>query len=262
MEWREGNGLRWLQADLGGATAAFSTRAGGVSAAPFQSLNLGVLTDDATAAVLENRRRLAAALDLDPARIPIGMQVHGADLAFHGGPQRPSPFAEPGSEIPRVDGHVVGEPGLAPLVFVADCLPVALRGPGGVAMLHCGWRGLAAGILAAGAEAVGATEAAIGPGIGPCCYEIGPELLETFAPLGAGISADGPISRAGGDISAHRRLDLPEVARRLLRAAGVERVQSAGLCTSCEPELFFSHRRDAGRTGRQAGLVWLGPGEA
>jgi YfiH family protein len=263
MEWREREGVRWLQADLGAATAAFFTRTGGVSDAPFDSLNLGVLTEDSNEAVVENRQRLAAALGLDPARIPIGLQVHGGDLAVHAAPQDPSPFAEPGSEIPEVDGHVVTEPGLAPLAFVADCLPVALCGPGGAAMLHCGWRGLAAGIVASGATAVGATDAAIGPGIGPCCYEVGPEVLDAFSDLGDGITAaDGPKSGARVNLSAHRRLDLAEVARRLLRAAGVERVESAGLCTSCEPELFFSHRRDAGRTGRQAGLVWIEPGEA
>lgn len=261
MEWRESDGLRWLEADLGGARAAFATRAGGVSAAPFDSLNLGVLTDDATDAVRENRRRLAKALGLAPERIPIARQVHGGELVFHSGPRQPSPFAEPGSEIPEADGHVVTAPGLAPLVFTADCLPVALSGPNGVAMLHCGWRGLAAGIVAAGAEAVAATDAAIGPGIGPCCYEVGDEVLDAFSILGEGLAAaHGP--EGGGDVSARRRLDLPEVARRLLLAAGVERIEVAGLCTSCEPELFFSHRRDAGRTGRQGGLVWIEPGEA
>jgi YfiH family protein len=263
MEWRESEGVRWMEADLGGARAAFTARTGGVSEPPFGSLNLGVLTDDADDAVVENRGRLAAALGLERMRIPIGRQVHGADLALHAGPQEPSPVAEPGSEIPEVDGHVVTKPGLAPLVFTADCLPVALSGPGGVAMLHCGWRGLAAGIVAAGATAVGATDAAIGPGIGPCCYEVGDEVLAAFTRLGPGITAvDGPKGGAGDDIPARRRLDLPEVARRLLREAGVARVQSAGLCTSCEEELFFSHRRDAGRTGRQGGLVWIEPERA
>lgn len=247
MQWRERDGVRWLEAELDGARAAFSTRLGGVSEAPFDSLNLGVLTDDDTGAVVENRRRLASALSLDPARIPIGLQVHGTGIARHDGPQQPSPFAEPGSENPPADGHVVTGPGLAPLVFTADCLPVALAGPGGVAMLHCGWRGLAGAILAAGAAAIGARSAAIGPGIGPCCYEVGEEVLDRFSGLGEGI-AEG------------RMLDLAEVARRLLAEAGVERVESAGLCTSCEAELFFSHRRDRGRTGRQAGLAWIEAG--
>lgn len=245
MEWREKDGVRWLDAELGErGRAAFGTRVGGVSAAPFDQLNLGILTDDDRAAVVENRHRLAAALGRDPSRIPIGLQVHGSDLAFHEGPQEPSPFAQPSSPLPEVDGHVTAVPGLAPLVFSADCLPIALAGPGGVAMLHGGWRGLAAGIVADGAEAVGATEAAIGPGVGPCCYEVGDEVLGAFAGLGEGIAAG-------------RMLDLTEVARRLLLRAGVERVERAGLCTSCESELFFSHRRDAGRTGRQGSLVWI-----
>jgi hypothetical protein len=246
MEWRESDGVRWLEADLGHARAAFTTRLGGVSEAPFDRLNLGILTEDSDAAVLENRWRLATALGLDPERVLIGLQVHGTDLLFHSQPQRPSRFAQPGGELPEVDGHVVQNAGLAPLVLTADCLPVALSGPGGVAVLHCGWRGLAGGIVAAGAEAVRATDAAIGPGIGPCCYEVGEEVLGAFAALGEGIAAE-------------RMLDLAEVARRQLAASGVERVEIAGLCTSCEPELFFSHRRDRGRTGRQGGIAWIVP---
>jgi len=234
--------VRRLETDLPGARAVFSTRIGGVSSGPFESLNLGVLTDDAEENVVENRARLAAALGVAAPSIAIGRQVHGSELARHDSAQDPSPYARPGSPIPEVDGHVVAAGGPAALVFVADCLPVALAGPGGLAILHCGWRGLAAGIVARGAEAVAATDAAIGPGIGSCCYEVGDEVLSAFAPLGAGVSAG-------------RMLDLPEVARRLLAEAGVAKVESAGLCTSCEPELFYSHRRDRGKTGRQAGLV-------
>jgi YfiH family protein len=238
--------VRWLEAEVGGARAAFSTRLGGGSEPPFDSLNIGILTEDEPEAVLANRATLAAALGFPPERIAIGRQVHGAELIEHAGAQQPSPFAVPGSPIPEVDGHVTAQPGLAALVFVADCLPVVLAGPRGIAVLHCGWRGLAAGIIARGAEAVAATDAAIGPGIGACCYEVGEEVLAEFAPLGADLRAEG------------RMLDLPEVARRLLAEAGVGRVQSAGLCTSCEERLFFSHRRDSGRTGRQAGIAWTG----
>jgi YfiH family protein len=253
MEWRESNGVRWLEADLGGARAAFSTRLGGISKPPFDSLNLGLLTEDAEEAVAENRLRLAAALGIQPTRIAFGRQVHGVALAWHEGLPPACSFLgtanrkeQANDEPPQVDGHVVTEPGLAPLVFVADCLPVALYGPEGLAMVHAGWRGLAGGILAGAAEAVGAARAAIGPGIGPCCYEVGEEVLGAFA--GLGEVADG------------RMLDLPEVARRLLARAGVEQVESAGLCASCEAELFFSHRRDEGRTGRQAGLAWIEEG--
>jgi copper oxidase (laccase) domain-containing protein len=110
-------------------------------------------------------------------------------------------------------------------------------------MIHCGWRGLAAGIVQHGVEEVEATAAAVGPSIGPCCYEVGDEVLEAFRPLREGLASG-------------RMLDLREVARRLLAKAGVTEVEISDLCTSCHPELFFSHRRDKGRTGRQAGLVW------
>jgi YfiH family protein len=249
VEWREQSGVRWLEADLGGARAAFSTRLGGVSERPFDSLNLGLLTDDAGAAVEENRHRLAAALGFEPEQVVYARQVHATRLIEHPTELRGSfrslgDHKEPRNDPPEADGHVLREPGSAALVFTADCLPVAVAGPSGVAMLHAGWRGLGGGILAAGVEAVEGTSAAIGPGIGPCCYEVGDEVLDAFSGLGEGVATG-------------RRLDLPEVARRQLAAAGVRRVESAGLCTSCEAELFFSHRRDAGRTGRQGGIAWL-----
>jgi polyphenol oxidase len=251
MEWRERNGVRWLEADLGGARAAFSTRLGGTSEPPFDSLNLGILTEDRRNAVEENRRRLAEALGLEPQQIVFALQVHGTDLIdqspasdrFRGSFRTEYVQKEPCDGVPEADGHLVREPGVAPLVFVADCLPVALYGPGGVAMVHAGWRGLAGGILGTAAGTVEATAAAIGPGIGPCCYEVGEEVLAAFADLDR--VADG------------RMLDLSEVARRHLQTAGVEEVESAGLCTSCEREHFFSHRRDEGRTGRQAGIAWI-----
>lgn len=132
------------------------------------------------------------------------------------------------------------------LVLVADCLPVALLGDRGLAMLHCGWRGLAGGIVEAASRKVGARAAAIGPGIGPCCFEVGEEVEHAFGDLGPGLMNG-------------RNLDLPEAARRLLLRAGAETVAGAGICTSCDGR-FFSHRRDRGRTGRQAGIAWLEPG--
>ena len=244
MLFRQGDGRRWLEAELPGARAAFTTRVGGVSRAPFESLNVAVLNGDDVEHVRENRRRVAVSLGHPPDRVLIGRQVHGAELAEHDRPQDPSPFAEPGPELPEVDGQVARAAGLVPLVMVADCLPVALAGPGGVAMLHCGWRGLAAGIVERGARAVQARAAAIGPGIGPCCYEVGDEVLGAFAALGEGISRE-------------RMLDLPEVARRLLEHAGVGDATVSDLCTRCNPDLLYSHRRDGPRTGRQAGLVWI-----
>jgi purine-nucleoside/S-methyl-5'-thioadenosine phosphorylase / adenosine deaminase len=218
MRWREAGGITWLAAELPGGQAAFSTRSAG--------------------SVKEDVVPFATVLGLEPERIATCRQVHGAELITH---------SQVASKEIEADGHVLTEPGRAALVYTADCLPIALAGSGGVAMLHCGWRGLAAGIVGRGAEAVTATHAAIGPGIGPCCYEVGDEVLESFTELGPGIAAD-------------RMLDLTEVARRLLRKAGIDEVESANLCTSCEPKLFFSHRRDGG-SGRQAGVAWIGEEE-
>lgn len=243
MEWRKRDGLRWLEAELPGARAAFSTRVGGVSEGPYESLNVAVKTGDEPGRVVDNRRRLAAALGLAPENVLMGHQVHGAELQSHDGPQRPPLYAEVIPSPIDVDAHATDQPGLAPLVMTADCLPVALAGPGGVAMAHGGWRGLAGGILATAAQAVRAEGAAIGPGIGPCCYEVGQEVLAEFAGL-EGV-AEG------------RMLDLPAVARALLGRAGVHEVEDAAICTSCNPELFYSHRRDGERTGRQCGIGWL-----
>jgi YfiH family protein len=243
VHWRERNGVRWLEAELPGARAAFTARLGGVSEGPFKSLNLGRLTGDRAEAVRENRHRLAAAIAIDPELVLIGRQVHAADVTRHDGPTEPRAFANPAAGLPEGDGHATARADLAPLVFVADCLPVALAGPGGVAMIHCGWRGLAAGIVEHGVKEVKARAAAVGPGIGPCCYEVGDDVLDAFEPLGPGVAEGG-------------MLNLREVVRRLLEQTGVEWIEVSEDCTSCNPDLFFSHRRDGDRTGRQAGLVW------
>jgi polyphenol oxidase len=149
-------------------------------------------------------------------------------------------------ELDRVDAHATALAELGLLVLVADCLPVALAAPGRVAMLHCGWRGLAGGIVE-GALATfdEAPAAALGPCIGRCCYEVGDEVLRHFDDLD-GV-ADG------------RMLDLRAVARARLAAGGVTEVEDVDLCTSCRADLFFSHRRDGGVTGRQCGLAWRLP---
>jgi YfiH family protein len=145
------------------------------------------------------------------------------------------------------------------MVLVADCLPIALAaseggngaGAGAVAMLHAGWRGLAAGIVTEGLRAmrelgvVGPIEAAIGPGAGGCCYEVGDEVHAEFTGY-------------GGQVRHGRNLDLKAIARDQLERAGVAAVHDVGLCTICsDASLFFSHRRDRGVTGRQAGVAWL-----
>jgi purine-nucleoside/S-methyl-5'-thioadenosine phosphorylase / adenosine deaminase len=229
---------------VNGARVVFSDRRGGVSTAPYDSMNLGILTEDDDAHVLENRRRLAAEIGRDPDSVAMGWQVHGDELLEWEGPPRNGGFAHPGAELPKVDGHVTSARGVALLVLVADCLPLALVSPTRVAMLHCGWRGLAAGIIERALERFEEPpQAVLGPCIGPCCYEVGEEVLNEFSDL-TGI--------ANG-----RMLALQLVAQQKLLANGVTQIDSFPLCTSCRPELFFSHRRDGGVTGRQAGLVWL-----
>jgi YfiH family protein len=218
--------------DLPGGGALFTTRRGGVSQGPFATLNLGLWTDDHPDRVRANRRRVA---ELVGARLAQGRQVHGAWVN--------RVLDAPQGEPDEADGQVTELPGVAPMVLVADCLPVALTAPGAVAMLHVGWRGLAAGIVEAGVEGLGAVPAAaaIGPGAGPCCYQVGEEVHAAF----------GDAGRSGGN------LDLKGLARRRLEAAGVTEVHDVGICTICaDPALFFSHRRDRGVTGRQAGVVW------
>jgi hypothetical protein len=228
-----------IEVALPGARATFSTRVGGVSTGPYESLNLGILTDDDQELVAENRRRVLAAAGVEHAGF--GHQVHGTAITEWDAPPADG-FGAGGAALAEADGHATAVPGLGLLVLVADCLPVALATPERVAMLHCGWRGLAGGILERALEAFGEPPAAaLGPCIGQCCYEVGPEVLDAFSDLD-GV-ADG------------RMLSLRAVAEANLRAAGVSAVEHVDLCTSCRPDLFFSHRRDDGVTGRQCGIV-------
>lgn len=227
--------------DLDGARVVFTTRRGGVSDGPYASLNLGRWTEDAPEAVERNRARLAGELGV---ALTYGRQVHGAVVAC----VDRAPAQDP---PPDADGQATATRGVAPMVLTADCLPVAVAGDGAVAMIHAGWRGLAAGVVPAGVAAVrrlgarGSLQAAIGPGAGPCCYEVGTEVWTAFALRGS-------WTRRG------RNLDLKAIARDELERAGVGEINDIALCTICSGgELFFSHRRDGGLTGRQAGVAWL-----
>ncbi|HET8756079.1 MAG TPA: polyphenol oxidase family protein [Solirubrobacteraceae bacterium] len=233
--------FRWsgdhIAAELGGARALFTTRRGGVSEGAFASLNLGRLTADDPAHVDENRMRVAGATGCPRERFLYGKQVHGATVRRATEP--PGPARPPAEE----DGQATALTGHPALVFVADCTPVLLVADEGVAALHCGWRGAAAGIIAEGVAALsGHVTALIGPGARGCCYEVGEEVHAAFA---------GYDARRG-----ERNLDLPAVIRAKLAEHGVADIHDAGLCTMCHPDVFFSHRRDGGVTGRQAGIVW------
>ena len=225
--------IRW--AAPGPYDVVFSTRVGGISEGPFASLNLGRKTGDDPARVEENRRVLCASIGVDPARLALNYQYHSAVVHR----ARPGVRGVPG------DGLWTDEPRLPLLALAADCVPIALvRGNGrrpGVAVLHAGRGGLLAGIVGAGVRALGGArvEAALGPAIGPCCYEVGEDVAAPFR------------ARFGSDVVGTRTLDIWTSAERALREAGCSSVERFDLCTACHPELFFSHRRDGEPRGVQ-----------
>jgi hypothetical protein len=237
--FREQNGQFTIE--LPGARAAFTTRRGGISEGAYSSLNLGFATADEPGHQDTNRARLSELVGAPPAGWMY--QVHGDrvdvldDRAALG-------------ERPEIDGRVTRLTGVALGALGADCLTVAVAGGGAVAIAHAGWRGLAAGVLGRAVDRVREladagchVSAAIGPGAGRCCYEVGPEVHAAFS--------DRSQAHHGNN------LDLSAIAEAQLTEAGASAVHAIGLCTMCHPELFFSHRRDRGITGRQAGLAWL-----
>jgi YfiH family protein len=230
--------IRW---QVDGYEVAFTTRVGGVSEGPYAWLNLGRKSGDEPARADENRRIACAEIGADVAKLALNFQVHSTRVLR----------AKPAMRGEHADGLWTDEPGLPILAMSADCLPIALVRANGtkraVAVLHAGWRGLLAGIVAAGRDALGGGElqAAIGPAIGPCCYAVGEEVAAPYR------------ERFGDDVVHEGRLDLWTSAERALCAAGVERVHRFDRCTACEPETFFSHRRDAGRTGRQGVIAYV-----
>lgn len=234
--WRTSEPLR-------DAVLAFSTRRGGVSSAPFDTLNLGRSTVDDPAAVAENRSRLLACLGTTTDHLATAGQVHGTRVVE---------VTAPG-HTPECDALLTTVPGLALAVTTADCMSLLFTAPGAVAAAHAGWRGTADGMpvaaLAALRERTGARPDAIRVHIGPCirgcCYEVGADVAERF-PAAAVRRVDGST-----------RLDLPTAARIALLAAGLPEdcLFDTGACSACEPHWYFSHRRDAGRTGRMWGVA-------
>lgn len=226
--------------------AVATTRAGGVSAGPFASLNLGKATEDRPEDVAANRRLLRGRLGLS--REPAWLhQVHGNDVVR----------ADTVDEAPAADAGWTETPGVACAVLVADCLPVLFcdRAGSRVAAAHCGWRGLASDVLETTIDALGVEPgellAWLGPAIGPDAFEIGPEVRGAFTERWPEMSA---AFRSGhGDRSF---CDIYEIARIRLRALGLRDVFGGGFCTVNDPGRFYSFRRD-GLTGRMAALAWL-----
>ena len=246
-----------------GITALMSTRLGGVSAAPFDSLNLrppalGGIAVDAPTAVLENQRRFGQALGAQPVWLN---QVHGNTVV-----RLTADHLRAGAALPVADASVCTEPGIACTVLVADCLPVLFCSTDGraVGAAHAGWRGLAGGVLEqtvralceASGNAPGDLLAWLGASIGPAEFEVGREVLEAFGadPEAPEIALFRPSPRPDG--SARWRADLPALARRRLSALGVHRVSGGRWCTVADASRFFSFRRDP-RTGRMAAAVAL-----
>ncbi|HEV2775844.1 MAG TPA: peptidoglycan editing factor PgeF [Solirubrobacteraceae bacterium] len=239
-----------IACDLPGGSALFFTRRGGVSGEPFETLNVGLDTNDYMPAVEENRRRVAEQIGIPQERWLQVKQVHGSDVVLVTDPQAPE------DEKAEADGVATTLEGYAAVVVTADCLPVALIAPEGVAMIHAGWRGLAADVLKKGVETLreaGATDiqAAIGPSIGVCCYEVNTWVHRSFMRYPRGTAR----------LSNHAH--LKNVARLQLQHAKVplDHVHDVDICTMCAPRsLFHSHRRDYGGdpkdTGRQASAVW------
>ncbi|HEY3828970.1 MAG TPA: polyphenol oxidase family protein [Solirubrobacteraceae bacterium] len=216
----------------GGGGALFTTRAHG---------NLSTQRGEQPRHGRRERERLGEALGLR--WLCASRQVHGSVV------QRVRAQAGSGGEAVAIDadGHATALRGVGAMVLVADCLPVVLGAGGAVAALHAGWRGLAGGVLEEGVRALrelggeGEIKAVVGPGAGPCCYEVGEEVHAVF----------GGARRVGV-----ANIDLPALAEDRLLAAGVGRVERVGICTICD-ERLFSHRREGERAGRQAGVAWL-----
>jgi len=232
-----------------GVRAAFTLRTGGVSAPPFDSLNVGVHVGDAGAAVTENRRRVRTQLRL-PAE-PLWLeQVHGTEVADL------DVLSGQASESLTADAAIARRAGSVCVMQVADCMPVlfAARDGRAVAAAHAGWRGLAAGVLEATvarlAVAPGGLIAWLGPAIGPAHFEVGGEVRAAF------LAHDAAAAEAFSANSRGRwQCDLGALARRRLSAAGVSAVFGGDWCTYSDPLRFFSYRRD-GQCGRMAALIW------
>ena len=214
-------------------------------------MNFSFGVDDDEEDVRKNRAGFADGLDTGPWTLP--EQVHGAEVVRVGAGRAGAGFEDDGARIPEADALVTKAPGVPLAVLTADCMPIVLASAtdGLLAIVHAGWRGLAEGILhevTARFPDPSSVRVAIGPAIGPCHYEVGEDVA-----LGVSTGTEtGPATeRRGGRLY----LDLVKTARAELKARGIRTIDDTGLCTACEKERFFSHRRDDAITGRQAGIA-------
>ena len=218
-----------------GLLVGFTDRRGGVSAAPYDSLNLAARVGDDPAAVDENRRRAARALGFELEGLALARQVHGSAVLE----------ATPGScgVLGEADVLIAREPGTTIAILTADCAPVVLRGASGVAVAHAGWRGLVGGAIESAIEALGGAQKAwVGPCIHSCCYEVGEEVIAAFRENGLPVADGTHVSPRDASVT-------------ILERSGVTDVWTSPDCTHCDPN-YFSYRRD-GVTGRQGSFASL-----
>ena len=233
-----------------GFLAAFTERDGGVSEHEFASLNLSYSSGDDPDGIAENRRRVIESLSIEP--FALGGQVHGADIREVTQERRAAGFDGSEGVISSTDGLWTDASNRSIAIATADCVPVILGSApqGRVVAVHAGWRGVADGIVRGAAELFerhGDVIAAIGPAAGPCCYEVGPEVVEAVSEA---VPGGAVVDRREGRIY----LDLVSSIRQVLTEEGIGTVHDSGLCTISERDRFFSHRRD-GPCGRQLAIA-------
>ncbi len=259
----------WMSADAG-LTAGFTGRSGGVSAAPYDSFNLGLHVGDEDAAVAENRRRLAQALGWPFEAWTCAEQVHGSRVSLIGSEERGRGRASLATVIKDCDAIMTDRKDVLLVSFYADCVPLYFYDPehGAVALAHAGWKGTVGEIAAATIESMGSAfgtrpeqlRGAIGPSIGGCCYEVdGPVIDRVSEVLDALKTTDSERSRMlSMRENGKARLNLKEINRQLMIKAGIlpSRIELSKWCTGCRRDLFYSHRAEGGRTGRMAS--WIG----
>ncbi len=260
--------LKYLTFDIlartGMVVHAFTTRQGGVSRGTYKSLNMALHVGDLEGAVLENRRRACAALGAGLEDMVCGQQVHGAHVQVVTWSHRGMGSRDCGGAIPGCDALVTGRPGVLLSSYYADCVPLLILDPvkGAVGLAHAGWKGtvsrIAAVALVTMARSFGSDPgdclAAIAPSIGPCCYEVDRPVIDAL--YAGGFDLPTFALPAGPD---RWRLDLPGLNRAVLEEAGLrpQSIAVSGLCTMCNPELFFSYRGQSGMCGRMASLITL-----
>jgi hypothetical protein len=258
--------VRFGSLELDGLVHAVTTRAGGVSPAPWDTLNMSWSRPDDPAHVLENRRRVCAALEIPLSRLAQAPQIHGAGVGVVRTDDAGRGATGRDSLLPANDGLITDAPDVYLLACFADCVPLLFFDPArpAVGVAHAGWRGTVAGMATAMVRAFvtqwGTRPAdlrvVIGPSIGPCCYQVGPAVVD--AARAALPGAEELFSRVDGS-AAH--FDLWQANRASLLRAGVlaEHIETSGLCTMHHAADFFSHRADHGNTGRFAAIIGLRP---